>query len=65
VSKDEVHVSETRERVVDSPVYDPALVVPPPRETWEPLYGYYGLSPFWLAGYTYPTFPPIERTPIV
>jgi sporulation protein YlmC with PRC-barrel domain len=65
VSKDEVHVSETRDRVVDSPVYDPALVVPPPRETWEPLYSYYGLSPYWLAGNTDPTFPSIERTPIV
>jgi hypothetical protein len=52
-----VRVRETRERIVHSPAYDPALVVASPREHWEPFYGYYGLSPYWGTGYMYPFFP--------
>jgi sporulation protein YlmC with PRC-barrel domain len=58
VTEGEVRVSETRERIVQSPVYDPALVeAPTPQQYWEPFYGYYGLSPYWGNGYLYPTFP--------
>jgi sporulation protein YlmC with PRC-barrel domain len=57
VAKDEVRISETRERVVGSPVYDPALIIAPTQESWEPFYGYYGLSPYWGTGYMYPNFP--------
>lgn len=57
VTKDEVRVNQTRERVVQSPVYDPTLVARSPREYWEPYYGYYGLSAYWGAGYVYPEFP--------
>jgi sporulation protein YlmC with PRC-barrel domain len=57
VAKNEVHVNETRERIVGSPVYDPTLIVAPTQESWEPFYGYYGLSPYWGTGYMYPNFP--------
>jgi sporulation protein YlmC with PRC-barrel domain len=57
VTKDEVRISETRERVAGSPAYDPELVDVPTRENWEPFYGYYGLSPYWGTGYLYPNFP--------
>jgi sporulation protein YlmC with PRC-barrel domain len=58
VSKDEVRISETQERLEHSPVYDPALrIEEPTQEHWEPFYGYYGLSPYWSSGYMYPNFP--------
>jgi hypothetical protein len=57
VSKEDVHVNETRERIVQSPVYDPTLKVAPAPNAWEPYYGYYGFSPYWGAGYMYPSFP--------
>lgn len=57
VSHDEIAVDETRERIVASPVYDPALIVEPFEQSWEPFYGYYGLAPYWSPGYQYPQFP--------
>ncbi|HEY5085820.1 MAG TPA: PRC-barrel domain-containing protein [Gemmatimonadaceae bacterium] len=54
VAKDEVHVNETRERIVNSPAYDPNLTETPTQESWAPLYGYYGFSPFSSTGYVYP-----------
>jgi sporulation protein YlmC with PRC-barrel domain len=57
VTKDAVHVSETRERLATSPVYDPTLIVEPQARAWEPFYGYYGLQPYWTNGYRYPEFP--------
>jgi sporulation protein YlmC with PRC-barrel domain len=57
VAKDTVHVNETRDRVVNSPAYDPALLEAPTPKIWEPYYGYYGLLPYWGTGYTYPEFP--------
>jgi sporulation protein YlmC with PRC-barrel domain len=61
VAKDEVHVDETRERVIASPAYDPALLEDPTPKFWEPYYGYYGLLPYWGNGYMYPAFPTEER----
>jgi sporulation protein YlmC with PRC-barrel domain len=51
VTKDELQVSETRERVVNSPVYDPSLIntAAPTQTTWEPFYNYYGHSPYWVS----------------
>lgn len=57
VGESAVHVSESGDRIVHSPVYDPTLVVASTRDYWEPYYGYYGLSPYWGTGYMYPTFP--------
>jgi|SRR5580658_2395872 sporulation protein YlmC with PRC-barrel domain len=52
----EVTVGDTRERVIHSPVYDPALIEATV-EYIEPYYGYYGHAPFWGPGYLYPGFP--------
>jgi sporulation protein YlmC with PRC-barrel domain len=60
VAKAEVHVDETRERVLGSPAYDPALREDPTPKFWEPYYGYYGLLPYWGNGYMYPAFPTEE-----
>jgi sporulation protein YlmC with PRC-barrel domain len=57
VEKREVHINQTRARIVQSPVYDPTLVEAPTHDYWEPYYGYYGLSPYWGSGYMYPQFP--------
>jgi len=57
VAKGEVHVNVTLEHIVGSPVYDPSLIEAPARDAWGPYYGYYGVAPYWGAGYTYPGFP--------
>jgi sporulation protein YlmC with PRC-barrel domain len=57
VENREVHVNQTRERIVQSPVYDPTLVEVPTHDYWEPYYGYYGLSPYGGLGYMDPQFP--------
>jgi sporulation protein YlmC with PRC-barrel domain len=57
VTESEVRVNQTRRRIVQSPIYDPALVERVPREYWEPFYGHYELSPYWASGYMYPEFP--------
>jgi sporulation protein YlmC with PRC-barrel domain len=57
VTKDEVHVNETQERIIHSPRYDPTLIEKPTQQNWEPFYGYYGLSPYWGHGYMYPNMP--------
>jgi sporulation protein YlmC with PRC-barrel domain len=57
VEKHTVRVNETRERVLDSPAYDPTLLDAPTPSFWEPYYGYYGLLPYWGFGYAYPIFP--------
>jgi sporulation protein YlmC with PRC-barrel domain len=57
VGKSDVHVNQTRERIIASPAYDPKLTETPTREYWEPYYGYYGLLPYWNAEYMYPHFP--------
>jgi sporulation protein YlmC with PRC-barrel domain len=60
-----VHVNQTGERIAHSPTYDPTLIVDAPaQQFWEPYYGYYGLSPYWGAGYMYPEFPPSRERPI-
>jgi sporulation protein YlmC with PRC-barrel domain len=61
VIEDEVKVNETRERIVAAPVYDPKLVEIPTQEYLQPLYGYYGFSPYWNPGYLYPQFPRMHQ----
>ncbi len=53
VAEDAVHVNQTRDRVVHSPAYDPALEVAPTPEYWRDYYGYYGMSPYVRAGFMY------------
>jgi sporulation protein YlmC with PRC-barrel domain len=56
VSKDEVHIDQTREKVVNSPVYDPALNEAPSPDILAGYYFYYGYSPYWSPAYTYPRY---------
>ena len=63
VSKAEVHVNQTRDRIVGSPAYDPALIVAPTRDYWGPYYGYYGMLPYWGSAYMYPHFPISQEYP--
>jgi sporulation protein YlmC with PRC-barrel domain len=64
ISKRNVHVNETHERLAHSPAYDPTLLVETTQTEWEPFYGYYGLSPYWGAGYMYPDFPKFDEKPV-
>ena len=64
VTKDEVHVNQTGERVAHSPTYDPTLFAEAPAQDFWPYYGYYKLSPYWGAGYMYPEFTPSRERPI-
>lgn len=65
IAPDEVHVNQTRERIVESRSYDPKLIVAPTHAYCDPLYRYYGLMPFWDPSYMYPPFsiPNEEREP--
>lgn len=54
VDAHEVHVNQTRAHVLQSPAYDPEIIVPPERDYWSPYYGYYGYQPYWGSGYLYP-----------
>jgi sporulation protein YlmC with PRC-barrel domain len=56
VSESEIHIDQTRAKVVGSPAYDPKLSDLPPRDTWAGFYGYYGYPPYWSPGYIYPGF---------
>lgn len=55
IDADEVHIDQTREHVAGAPAYDPDLVDQTPY--YESVYGYYGVTPFWGAGYVYPGYP--------
>lgn len=50
ITPEQVHINQTRERVVSSPVYDPNLEKIANREFWEPYYRYYGYAPYWGGG---------------
>ncbi|MDQ2736454.1 MAG: PRC-barrel domain-containing protein [Pseudomonadota bacterium] len=56
IANDEVHINQTRDRIVHSPAYDPVLEVAPTPEYWGSYYGYYGMSPFLGPGFMYPNF---------
>lgn len=55
ITKDTVHINQTREHVVGAPKYDPALTNDD--QYWSSVYGHYGYGPFWGSGYRYPAFP--------
>lgn len=55
IDHDMVHVDQTRERIATAPKYDPELI--DDRAYYDRLYGYYGFSPYWGAGYLYPSIP--------
>ncbi len=54
VDEDHVHVDQTRDKIVGSPVYDPDVVAKPANDFYGGMYGYYGYGPYWGSGYRYP-----------
>lgn len=52
---DDVHIDRSGEQVAGGPRYDPEVAVEP--EYYDDLYGYYGVTPYWGAGYVYPPYP--------
>ena len=52
ITDNKVVVSRTREHIAGAPAYDPAVA--PKDSFWEETYGYYGVSPYWGAGYAFP-----------
>lgn len=59
VEQGKIHINQARDHVVASPAYDPNVTPEQRRSSafWEPYYGYYGMGPYWGAGYSYPGFP--------
>lgn len=51
ISNNEVRVNQRRDRVVESPIYDPVLVNVP---YWEHAYGSYSWALDWIASSPYP-----------
>ncbi len=52
---DEVLIELSREKLGGAPGYDPALV--PDRTYYDQLYGYYGITPYWVSGFAPPYRP--------
>ncbi len=55
ITPDDVFINHSREHVAGAPSYDPDLKDDLPY--YGGLYGYYGYSPFWGMGYSYPGYP--------
>ncbi len=49
-----VHIDLAREHIAGAPPYDPDLEE---ESYYANVYGYYGYTPFWGMGYSYPIFP--------
>jgi sporulation protein YlmC with PRC-barrel domain len=59
IDDDNVYLSHGLEHVKGAPAYDPTVV---PEDTFfEDVYGYWGYSPYWTAGYMYPAYPTYRR----
>ena len=54
IDEEHVHIDRTHQEVGSAPAYDPKMVS---ERDYSDTYGYYGYSPFWMGGYTYPAFP--------
>ena len=55
IDENHVHVNQSRDRVVESPAYDPNLVYD--QSYYGDVYGHYGYAPYWGPGYRYPMYP--------
>ncbi len=62
ITEDEIRLSHSRQRVSESPRYDPELA--DESKYYADLYGYYGYAPFWGGpGYMGSVYPPPRRAP--
>lgn len=55
ISADAVLIDQGQERLRAAPAYDPELINDTAYN--EDVHEYYGLAPFWSAGYVYPGYP--------
>jgi len=55
LAEETVRVDTTVEHVKGAPGYDPEIV--PSRPYAADVYTYYGIAPYWGAGYVYPPYP--------
>ncbi|HEY9012234.1 MAG TPA: PRC-barrel domain-containing protein [Devosia sp.] len=62
IDDEAVYFLRDREQVSGAPKYDPQLV--PEREYYDQLFGYYGVAPYWTAGYVYPAYPYLAPGPV-
>lgn len=56
VADGKVTIGRTRAEIARAPGYDPDLREIEPADELNDLYGYYGMTPFWMPGYRYPGF---------
>ncbi|MEU4191938.1 PRC-barrel domain-containing protein [Kribbella sp. NPDC026611] len=57
VADRKVVIGRTRAEIAQAPGYDPTLKEIEPLDNLDELYGYYGMTPFWVPGYRYPGYP--------
>lgn len=55
----DVLIGPSRDEVAGAPDYDPDLAEA--GSYYEGVYGYYGFSPYWCPGYSYPAYPYYPR----
>lgn len=60
-STDQVNVDTTVAHIKDSPGYDPDIIASEPYAN--DVYAYYGIAPYWGAGYIYPPYPFLMGAP--
>ncbi|HET8571160.1 MAG TPA: PRC-barrel domain-containing protein [Candidatus Limnocylindria bacterium] len=58
IDDDNVWINQNKSKIIGSPNYQPDLVN---ENYYNDLYGYYGYSPYWTPGYTYPPYPNYRR----
>lgn len=58
IDDDNVWINQNKSKIIGSPNYQPDLVS---ENYYNDLYGYYGYSPYWTPGYTYPPYPNYRR----
>lgn len=54
---DGLHIDMARDKVADSPTYDPAVVDSMEYGSYGSYYDHYGATPYWAPGYVNPGFP--------
>ena len=58
IDEDNVWINQSKTQIIGAPAYQPDLVG---EDYYDQLYGYYGYSPYWSPGYTYPPYPNYRR----
>ena len=61
ITDENLYVDTSADHLKGSPAYDPDIVSIQPHA--DDVYDYYGISPFWGAGYIYPAYPFITGGP--